>query len=99
MPLDLDILRNAPRRIDHRRCIEDRRAASNRGNVPLRRQRGTEVGLQGEPLRVVLGGEGFADTGRAITQANIAIAPAGITELGKAPVFGGHDKIRRQAIH
>jgi hypothetical protein len=48
---------------------------------------------------VVLGGEGFADAGRAIAQADIAIPPAGITELGKAPVFRRHQEIRGPSIH
>src|SRR6266852_1544186 len=93
MPFDLDVLRNAPRR------IEDGRAAGDRGHVRLRRKRGEGVGLQGEPMRVVLGGEGFADAGRAIAQPDIAIPPAHLTELDKAPMCVGHHEIRGRVTH
>jgi len=99
MTFDLDILLNVPWRIDDRRRIEDGRTTGDGGTCRLRSHRVGGVSLKMEPIGIILGGKGFADTRRAIAHANIAVAPTGIAKLGKAPVFGGHDKIRGEATH
>src|SRR5215510_15849089 len=55
MPLNGDILCDAPWRIDHIRCIEDGRAPSDGGKVRRRGHHGGRVGLQMEPVGIVPG--------------------------------------------
>ena len=61
--------------------------------MPRRRQI-----LEAIPGRMMASRQGFADARRSMTQADIAIVPAGIAELGEAPVFAG-DEERTAAIH
>lgn len=44
------------------------------------------------PVGVVAGGEGFADAGRAVAQADVVVPAAGVGELGETPVFLGDDE-------
>ena len=99
MTFDLDILCDAPWRMNDFRRIEDGRAPGDGGQCCRRSHRVGGVSLQMEPMGIALRGEGLPDTRRAIAQPNIAVTSAGIAELGKAPVLVGHDKIRREATH
>lgn len=45
------------------------------------------------------GRDRLADAGRAIAQPDIAIASAGITELGKAAVLMGDDEVGGDVSH
>ena len=54
--------------------------------------------LETIPVRVVTSRQGFADPRRPVAQADIAIVPAGIAELGEAAIFAG-DQERAGIIH
>ena len=61
--------------------------------LPDRRQN-----LEAVPGCIVTSRQGFADPRRSIAQADIAIVPTGIAELGEAAIFAG-DQERTGVIH
>ena len=93
-----DAIRHSTWAIHDFRCVEDGVGAIEDGQrliigVPCRRQI-----LETIPGRIMSSRQGFADARRSMTQADIAIFPAGIAELGEAPVLAG-DEERTSAIH
>src|SRR5262249_40544155 len=84
---------------DHRRGIEHG-VTLQQGRECLRRGFSyREPALNVRPVGEGWRGGGFPAARRAEAQADIAVAPARLAELRKAPMFGGHDKIRGCATH
>src|SRR5262245_29866080 len=46
-------------------------------------------------MRVLTSGRGLANARYAIAQADVARLATGVAELHKAPIFAGHDELRR----
>lgn len=57
-------------------------------------QQGERIQVGGDfgPARVVAGGEGLADAGRPVAQADVAVPAYGVGEFGEAPLFLGDDE-------
>jgi hypothetical protein len=45
------------------------------------------------PARVLAGGQRLADAGRAVVDADVALAAAGVCELGESPVLLGDEEV------
>jgi hypothetical protein len=58
-----------------------------------------EIGLDEMPLCVLPSRERLADTGKAVTEPNIPMLPAGIAELRKPPVLFGFQKRSLRCSH
>src|SRR4029453_5156846 len=93
MALRLDTVLNMPRRIDDFRRIEYGRMLGDSGPFGNEHRVRGEQGLKEYGVGIVPAQDALSDAGRAIAQPDIAIASAGITELGKSAMLMGDDEV------
>jgi hypothetical protein len=77
-------------RVDDRAGLD---GAGWSGLVPAEQLEPLEVGLDGVPVGVAACRQRLADTGWPLADADVAVAPDGVAELGEPPVLLGDDEV------
>lgn len=90
-PAAPDFVTDTARGVDHARRIEERGGRPQRAHLRVRQSVYID-GLQRLPTRIPARRERFAHPWRPVTQADIAIVPAGVAEFGETPVLHRLDK-------